>query len=179
MKITLIKKDIKQSLDARWRKTLIILFLLVIILGSIDFIEGIIKANKITNTKEKIKMIFDAIGIAELFLIIVFGTILIYQIYQYCKLFKKIDKYEIFEVMFDKVHQSYMYKRAIYFTVTFKTASGKRLTRDTYSMFSNFSIIDFPLEDYTNKLVKIAYNEVTDSLIVLGNKFNKFGEMAD
>lgn len=169
MDYSVTKEMIKTSLDARWRKRHIYLMLGICIFISIILIISIIVAIAGSDLpkKNKMEIIFGYIGFGELTLMLLFGGVLIYYVYRYFRLFKNIEKYEIYEVKLDKPNTSYNYRNSVYYTVSFMTNSGRRVTMDTNPVFSTFSSYS-SLDEYNNKIVKVAYNEETYTLVVLG-----------
>ena len=73
--------------------------------------------------------------------------------------------------MLDKPETSYFYRGAIYYTVSFTDKNGNSIVRDTHPLWSSGIFDPCQLADYNNKRVFVAYNENTDTLIVLGKEY--------
>ena len=163
MEIKLTKDDIKKSLDAKWRKKHFLMFLIIYVIASLLVFFGVhfYPSNK--------QVVVDSnlpLGLAEIFMFLVFGSFALYYLVRYILLFKDIDSYEKYEVILDKPNTSFNYRHSIYYTVSFTTKTGKKIIKDTAPIFSDWGNIA-SLHDYNNKKVNIAYNEKNDTLIVL------------
>ena len=89
--------------------------------------------------------------------------LLLYFAYRWMEIFLHIDSYIFCEVLLDQPHV--VGRGSVKFTVTFPDSHGKQRTCDTSGMFS--SGWEPYLEDYNNQTVLIAYNEVTDRVVVV------------
>lgn len=161
----LTKGMVKKSMEARWRKGQIRMYLIIFgfveVLGLIiGFVSGIQMGD--------IYIALMIIGIILLVFCVVFLPYVFYFLYKYLKLFKNFEEYKIYEVTLDKPYTSFMYRGAVYYTITFITEANEKITRDTRPLWSSSILASFSLEEYNNKKVKIAYNENLDGLIVLG-----------
>ena len=67
------------------------------------------------------------LGLAEIFMFLVFGSFALYYLVRYILLFKDIDSYRKYEVILDKPNSSFNYRYFIYYTVSFTTKTGKKL----------------------------------------------------
>ena len=163
MEIKLTKDDIKKSLDAKWRKKHFLMFLIIYVIASLLLFFGVhfYPSNQ--------QVIVDSnlpLGLAEIFMFLVFGSFALYYLVRYILLFKDIDSYEKYAVILDKPNTSFNYRHSIYYTVSFTTKKGKKIIKDTAPIFSDWGNVA-SLHDYNNKKVNIAYNEKNDTLIVL------------
>lgn len=99
-----------------------------------------------------------------------FLPFVLFYLHRYMKLFKNLNDYEIYEVRLDRPGTSYWYRGAIYYTVTFETKAGEKVSKDTKPLWSGGVFASFHLDDYNNKKINVAYNESTDEMMVLGVK---------
>lgn len=99
-----------------------------------------------------------------LFIIALFSLpFVLYYSYHWLAIFRHIDSYIFCEVLLDQPHVEG--RGGVRFTVEFTDRHGKRLKRDTGTLFSS----DWEpfLEDYNNQKVLIGYNEETDRVVVI------------
>lgn len=94
---------------------------------------------------------------------IAYLMLLAYFAYRWLEIFLHIDSYIFREVLLNQPHL--VGRGGVKFTVTFPDSQGKQRTCDTGGMFS--SGWEPYLEDYNNQTVLIAYNEVTDRVVVI------------
>ncbi len=87
----------------------------------------------------------------------------LYCIYKAVIPFFYMDSYSFTEVLLDKPH--HRGKGVMYFTVTLRDRMGREFERDTHAIFGNFS--DPVFEDYINQKALIAYNEKTETVLVI------------
>lgn len=90
----------------------------------------------------------------------------LYFIIKIHNLKKYFDDYVYFEVVLDKINSSY--RGRVYFTVTFIYSNTKYIC-DTREIFSTRAIdfIYFPLENYANKKVIVAFNPKLDEVVLV------------
>lgn len=161
----LTKEIVKKSMEAKWRKNqmsmhgVIALIIFVVIFFSTLF-AGLQHGD--------ILLALEVSGIVILIYALLFGCFVLYYTYKYFSLFKDLEQYEVYEVILDKPSTSYLYRGAIYYTVSFETIKGERITQDTKPFWSSAIFASFQLEDYNNKKIKIAYNANTETMITLG-----------
>lgn len=74
-----------------------------------------------------------------------------------------MDRYSFTEVLLDKPH--HRGKGTMYFTVTLRDRWGGEIETETHAIFGNLS--DPVFEDYINKKALIAYNEKTETVLVI------------
>lgn len=63
---------------------------------------------------------------------------------------------------------SFMHICSVYFPISFVAEAGKRVTKDTNPLWSDFPLLLFSLRDYNIKKVKLTNNKEKDKLIVFG-----------
>lgn len=163
------KQEIKNSLDAKWRLKQIFLYcglsiFIIIVLG----VEMLFSISDVTD-KEISKSIISVLFTTTIFISLIFIIPLMYQLFQYFRLFKDIDKYGKYEVVLDHPEVSYMYRHSVYYNIELTTKTGNRVQLDTLPMFSSFSM-NCSLEDYNNKTVYLLYNEEKEKMCILGLK---------
>ena len=96
MEIKLTKDDIKKSLDAKWRKKHFLMFLIIYVITSLLVFFGV---HFYTSNKQVIVDSNLPLGLAEIFMFLVFGSFALYYLVRYILLFKDIDSYEKYEVI--------------------------------------------------------------------------------
>lgn len=167
MDITVTKKDVKNSLDARWIKMRIWLFSSPLILYIVQLFQEIKKFKKEGLELNILKLIFNLFDSFTGILLVIILLIVFYEIKIYFRLFKKINCYEVVEIKLTKAQLSHFHIRFHYFTIRFNTKNKKIFIRDTRRMFSDRYWFTFSLGDYLERTVRIAYNQETDTLIIL------------
>ena len=90
----------------------------------------------------------------------------IYPLVQIWLLGKRAERCSVHTVKLDRPGTSHMYRGAVYYTVSF-TDNGEYFVRDTKPLWSSSSV-EFPLDEYNNKEVKILYDREADQVFVLG-----------
>ena len=162
------KEIIKKSLDAKWRKRQINVWLFV--LGAYAFV--FLFAALIATAKHgNFLLSIEISGLCAAVCLPILLPFLGYNLWKYHSLFKDADSYSVYEVMLDKPETSYFYRGAIYYTVSFTDKNGNSIVRDTHPLWSSGIFDPCQLADYNNKRVFVAYNENTDTLIVLGKEY--------
>ena len=99
---------------------------------------------------------------------IVFGLLILYQLIQYFLLFVDYQHYDVYEVTLEQATTSLVYRRAVYYTVCFRTKNGEFINCDTKALWSDSIGSLFCVAKYGNVKVKIAYNADKNKLVVLG-----------
>lgn len=74
-----------------------------------------------------------------------------------------MDSYSFTEVLLDKPH--HRGKGTMYFTVTLRDRMGREFETDTHAIFGQYQNPVF--EDYINQKALIAYNEKTETILVI------------
>lgn len=164
----MITKDIvKSSMEAKWRMNQLKMYIAIpgIFLLFIAFV-GVISGLQ----HGDFALSFEITGIVMLVFALMFLPFVLFALYKYRALFKNLNDYEIYEVRLDHPGTSYWYRGAIYYTVTIETKAGYRVSMDTKPLWSGGAFASFRLDEYNNKKIKIAYNEQTDKMMVLGDK---------
>ena len=87
----------------------------------------------------------------------------LYCIYRAVIPFVAMDSYAFTEVMLDQPHSGG--KNGMYFTVTLRDRMGREFQTETRTIFGNVS--DPVFEDYINQKALIAYNEKTETVLVI------------
>ena len=87
----------------------------------------------------------------------------LYRIYRVVIPFFYMDSYSFTEVLLDKPH--HQGKGSMYFTVTIRDRMGRELEVDTHAVFEQYWEPVF--EDYINQKALIAYNEKTETVLVI------------
>jgi hypothetical protein len=82
------------------------------------------------------------------------------------KIFRKPENYIFQDVRFDRPMGGRL-RDTVRFKVTVKRSDGKEIFATTHSIFQThgFGLL---MEDYVNSVVAVAYNEETQTLVVIG-----------
>ena len=157
MKDNFTKEEIKESVEYKWRKNQIktslvswgVFFILSLIVsffmvlpGDIDYISIALKTWIIWN-------VITAVIISP------------FIIYSRCKmsyLLKNYTSFQTYEVVLDKFNMSYLYKRAIYYSVKINIDGACKIV-DTNPCFSNSLFSGISLQDFNNQKVIGLYDD--------------------
>ena len=113
---------------------------------------------------------FEISGICSAVFAVIFAPFPLYSLYCYRQLFRGLEEYRVYTTTLDQPSTSGLYRGAIYYTVTLRTPDGFTTKADTAPLFSSGTFAHFPLEDYNNKTVTVAYKESEDVLVILGKQ---------
>ena len=163
----LTKDMVKSSMEAKWRMNQLKMYIAIpgIFLLFIAFV-GVISGLQ----HGDFALSFEVTGIVMLVFALMFLPFVLFTLYKYRALFQNLNDYEIYEVRLDHPGTSYWYRGAIYYTVTIETKAGYKVSADTKPLWSGGAFASFRLDEYNNKKIRIAYNEQTDEMMVLGDK---------
>ena len=157
------KEQIQNAMEYQWRarqcKTYLAIWGMMLFFA---FIGGITGAGKMGSAKDGMFVFLVVGGIFSITLL----PLVIYPLVQIRLFMKRVDKCTVHTVKLDRPGTSHMYRGAVYYTVSF-TDNGEHFIRDTKPLWSSHSI-DFPLDEYNNKEVKILYDRDSDQIFVLG-----------
>ena len=157
------KEWIKSSLEYKWRLRQVRIYLILWgVMLAVALIGGLTGAAKMGSAQNGTFVFLAVTAIYSLVML----PLAIYPLIQIRLLLKRAEKCSVYTVKLDRPGTSHMYRGAVYYTVTF-TDNGEHLLRDTKPLWSSNSM-DFPLEEYNNKEVKILYHRETDQIFVLG-----------
>ena len=158
-------RDIKNAMEAKWRKKQIRIFIFAI--GGWELflcLAGLFCALTYGN----FALSFEIVGLVAGVCLLIFAPFVLFYVYQYISLFRNRENFIVYEVVLDHPSTSYWYRGAVYYTVSFVTTQNIRVTADTKPLWSSGLFADFPLEEYNNQKIYVAYNDQTEMLIVLG-----------
>ncbi len=153
------KEMIKNSMEAKWRKRFIVMFVILIAI-CVPFIGGIFCSDK--SFADMIKSL--VVSMIPLLLILLYETV------RYFMLFLHRKDYEIYEVLLDRPTTSFWYRGCVYFTVDIDTKSGIGIFRKTKPLWSDYPLSKFKAWEYMNSKIHIAYDEERDKMIILGSE---------
>ena len=159
------KEMVKNSMEAKWRKDQIKMHGVIALFIFIFIFFGVMVS---VMEHGDFLIALEVFGIVVLIYAVLFGVFVLYYAYKFFCLFKDLEQYEVYEVFLDKPSTSYLYRGAIYYTVSFETMKGEKITQDTKPFWSSGIFASFQLEDYNGKKIKIAYNANTETMITLG-----------
>lgn len=91
-----------------------------------------------------------------------------YSYWQYTRIRKHFYTFRKYRVRLDHPGTSWMYKGAIYYTVTFCGEDGQQITMDTKPLWTSRGLDPIPLEDYNNQEVTILFDPQGEQVIVVG-----------
>ena len=167
MDIKVTKRDVKNSLDARWIKMLIWLCSSPSIIYIVELFQEIKKSKKEGLELKILNLIFNPFDSYTGILLVIILLIIFFEIKRYFRLFRKINCYEVVEIKLTKAQLSPFHFGLYCFTLRFNTKNKKIFIRNTRKMFSVHRWFTFSLDDYLERTVRIAYNQETDTLIIL------------
>lgn len=158
----LTKDIVKNSMEAKWRKEQLKLYIVIpgiflLFLAFVGLFAGLQHGD--------FALSLEITGIVVLVFGLMFLPFVLFALYKYRALFQNLNDYEIYEVRLDHPGTSYWYRGAIYYTVTIETKAGYKVP-----LWYGGAFASFRLDEYNNKKIKIAYNEQTDEMMVLGDK---------
>ncbi len=164
----LTKEQIENSLEAKWRTRQVYTYagifgITVIITLFMELFALMLHGF----SKENLSIVLDTFFPVISIFFVVFLPFGIYCQTQYMALFKSLETYTVHEVLLDKPSTAYFYRGAIYYTVSMDIGS-RTVKAETKPLFTSGLLSSFPLEEYNNKKIKVAYSETLDKLIVLG-----------
>ena len=156
----LSKDDILNSVEYQWRKHQLVLYFYIWLIISIITIF-IPLALAITDLEYIVINMLSWLGYI-IFMLIIFGPFMLYSYRKMRYLLKNYENMQIFEVKLDNISTSYMYKGAVYYTVTI---NDKKV--DTNPIFSSSIFSKHLLEDYNNKTVIGLFDETLNKFYVI------------
>lgn len=97
---------------------------------------------------------------------VVFMPFAIFYIYKMIYLLKHYQQFKLYEVVLDNVSTSYVYKGAVYYTVSICDGdTTKRVCTNPY--FSSNIFSTFTLDEYNNKKVIGLYDDILDKFYII------------
>lgn len=142
----LSKDDILNSVEYQWRKHQLVLYFYFWLIISIITIF-IPLAIGITNLEYIAVVALSCLGVIIL-IFLIFGSFMLYSYSKMRYLLKNFENMQIYEVKLDNISTSYMYRGAVYYTVTI---NNKKV--DTNPIFSSSFLSKYLLNEYNNKTV--------------------------
>lgn len=164
MKNNFTREEIKNSLEYRWRKDSVRDFLLIwVIMAVLSLVVMLIFGIK------DLGFIFVGLQI-WLIVMALYGVFLLPFLAFYCykmhDLLKRYEHLPSYEVVLDSVSTSYMYRGAVYYTVTICDQGITRRVR-TNPLFSSKVSSMFTLEEFNNKTVVGLYDSDKDVFYIV------------
>ena len=142
----LSKDDILNSVEYQWRKHQLVLYFYFWLIISIITIF-IPLAIGITNLEYIAVVALSCLGVIIL-IFLIFGSFMLYSYNKMRYLLKNFENMQIYEVKLDNISTSYMYRGAVYYTVTI---NNKKV--DTNPIFSSSFLSKHLLNDYNNTIL--------------------------
>ena len=156
----LSKDDILNSVEYQWRKHQLVLYFYFWLIISIITIF-IPLAIGITNLEYIAVVALSCLGVIILIFLIL-GSFMLYSYSKMRYLLKNFENMQIYEVKLDNISTSYMYRGAVYYTVTI---NNKKV--DTNPIFSSSFLSKYLLNDYNNKTVIGLFDESLNKFYVI------------
>ena len=156
----LSKDDILNSVEYQWRKHQLVLYFYFWLIISIITIF-IPLAIGITNLEYIAVVALSCLGVIIL-IFLIFGSFMLYSYSKMRYLLKNYENMQIYEVKLDNISTSYMYRGAVYYTVTI---NNKKV--DTNPIFSSSFLSKHLLNDYNNKTVIGLFDESLNKFYVI------------
>lgn len=156
----LSKDDILNSVEYQWRKHQLVLYFYFWLIISIITIF-IPLAIGITNLEYIAVVALSCLGVI-IFIFLIFGSFMLYSYSKMRYLLKNYENMQIYEVKLDDISTSYMYRGAVYYTVTI---NNKKV--DTNPIFSSSFLSKYLLNEYNNKTVIGLFDESLNKFYVI------------
>ena len=156
----LSKDDILNSVEYQWRKHQLVLYFYFWLIISIITIF-IPLAIGITNLEYIAVVALSCLGVIILIFLIL-GSFMLYSYSKMRYLLKNFENMQIYEVKLDDISTSYMYRGAVYYTVTI---NNKKV--DTNPIFSSSFLSKYLLNEYNNKTVIGLFDESLNKFYVI------------
>ena len=156
----LSKDDILNSVEYQWRKHQLVLYFYFWLIISIITIF-IPLAIGITNLEYIAVVALSCLGVIIL-IFLIFGSFMLYSYSKMRYLLKNFENMQIYEVKLDDISTSYMYRGAVYYTVTI---NNKKV--DTNPIFSSSFLSKYLLNEYNNKTVIGLFDESLNKFYVI------------
>ena len=156
----LSKDDILNSVEYQWRKHQLVLYFYFWLIISIITIF-IPLAIGITNLEYIAVVALSCLGVIIL-IFLIFGSFMLYSYSKMRYLLKNYENMQIYEVKLDDISTSYMYRGAVYYTVTI---NNKKV--DTNPIFSSSFLSKYLLNEYNNKTVIGLFDESLNKFYVI------------
>ena len=156
----LSKDDILNSVEYQWRKHQLVLYFYFWLIISIITIF-IPLAIGITNLEYIAVVALSCLGVIIL-IFLIFGSFMLYSYSKMRYLLKNFENMQIYEVKLDNISTSYMYRGAVYYTVTI---NNKKV--DTNPIFSSSFLSKYLLNEYNNKTVIGLFDESLNKFYVI------------
>lgn len=163
------EEQLKRSIDAQWRISkvryysilpgAIWLFLSVFMIVSVS-LDGL--------TGRDLKSVLPIIGLAFVICAVIFTPLIVTNLTAYRAMIRDPGNYRMYPVILDHAATSVLAGGAINFSVVFLTEDGSVVRRDTAPMWSVSSAAKYPLKEYDQQLVCIAYDKAADRMVILG-----------
>lgn len=157
------KEQIKNSLEYKWRMRQCKTYLVIWgVMAAFALMGGAASFGKLGSVQGGLFVFLVVTAIYSIVLL----PLAIYPLVQILLLGKRAERCSVHTVKLDRPGTSHMYRGAVYYTVSF-TDNGEHFLRETKPLWSSFSV-EFPLDEYNNKEVKILYDREADQVFVLG-----------
>ena len=163
----LTKKDIKNSIDFKWRLHNIAIFILdwtiAVILVALIYLPVFIDDIKAGALGESTKIFLWVVGGLGL----IFSVYPLYNLIVALMFLKKYPKFKLYETTLDKANVSRYYRLNCYYTLEFGDSDGV-FTADTNPCFSSALLFaKFKLTDYNNKTVRCLYDSENENVYLV------------
>ena len=157
------KEQIKNSLEYKWRMRQCKTYLVIWgVMAAFALMGGAASFGKLGSVQGGLFVFLVVTAIYSLVLL----PLAIYPLVQIWLLGKRAERCSVHTVKLDRPGTSHMYRGAVYYTVSF-TDNGEHFLRETKPLWSSYSV-EFPLDEYNNKELKILYDREADQVFVLG-----------
>ena len=156
----LSKEDILNSVEYQWRKHQLVLYFYFWLIISIITIF-IPLAIGITNLEYIAVVALSCLGVI-IFIFLIFGSFMLYSYSKMRYLLKNYENMQIYEAKLDNISTSYMYRGAVYYSVTINNSKI-----DTNPIFSSSFLSKHLLNEYNNKTVIGLFDESLNKFYVI------------
>lgn len=95
------------------------------------------------------------------------AAFLIYYLWQYFSILRRRETCEVHETVLSHPNLSVLYRRAVYYTVSFQDNSGRCRNMDTKPIWSDQMFPFCQMSDYNSQKVKILFDPDRERITVL------------
>lgn len=167
MRNELTVDQIKNSVEYKWRRYQFIIYIITwlamaVIMFGVPLLLLCISKNHDTFI-DGVKIWAGVVG----FMALLFAP---YAVFSYSKMRYILNNYQYFnayEVVLDKVSTSYLYRGAVYYTVSVVNSEGVLKTVNTNPYFSDLPLSKFKCGNYNNKKVVGLYDEEKEKFYIV------------
>ena len=100
-------------------------------------------------------------------LAVFYAPLLGFYLWRILRIFRQAEHYSFCRTTLDRPHSGIM-RNTMNFSVLIRLPDGTQRMRSTHSIFYAYGFTGPLMEDYINREVTVAYNEETETVVVIG-----------